>query len=112
MLWQKRIVPASWCLAERVYIPKEKDAKIGQFGPISLLNLDGKILFSLLARLLTDCMMKNRFVDMSVQKARVPGFLGCMEHVQIIWESIQRCKRGKKDVDVIWLDLANAYGSG
>ena len=29
----------------------------------------------------------------------------------MIWESIQWCKREKKDVDIIWLDLANAYGS-
>ena len=73
--------------------------------------MDGKILLSVLARRLTDYVMKNRLVDTSVQKAGVPGFPGCLEHVQMIWESIQRCKREKKDVDVIWLDLANAYGS-
>ncbi|XP_041481795.1 uncharacterized protein LOC121428966 [Lytechinus variegatus] len=55
--------------------------------------------------------MKNKFVDTSVQKAGVPGFPGCLEHVHMIWESIQSCKREKKDVDVILLDLANAYGS-
>ena len=29
----------------------------------------------------------------------------------MIWEAIQKAKVNKKDLDVIWLDLANAYGS-
>ena len=29
----------------------------------------------------------------------------------MIWDAIQTAKAGKKDLDVIWLDLANAYGS-
>ena len=29
----------------------------------------------------------------------------------MIWEAIQRAKRQKLDLHVIWLDLANAYGS-
>ena len=29
----------------------------------------------------------------------------------MIWEAIQKAKTNKKDLDVIWLDLANTYGS-
>ena len=29
----------------------------------------------------------------------------------MIWEAIQKAKTNKKDLDIIWLDLANAYGS-
>ena len=29
----------------------------------------------------------------------------------MIWEAIQRAKAEKKDLDMMWLDLANAYGS-
>ena len=29
----------------------------------------------------------------------------------MIWEAIQRAKAGKLNLDVVWLDLANAYGS-
>ena len=112
VLWRKRHIPSSWCLAEGVYIPKEENAtEIGQFRPISLLNVDGKIFLSVLARRLTVFVMKNNLVDTSVQKAGVPGFPGCLEHVQMIWESIQRSKREKDDLNVVWLDLANAYGS-
>ena len=29
----------------------------------------------------------------------------------MIWEAIQKAKANKKDLDIIWLGLANAYGS-
>ena len=29
----------------------------------------------------------------------------------MIWEAIQKAKANKKDLDVIWLDLVNAYRS-
>ena len=29
----------------------------------------------------------------------------------MIWEAIQKTKTNTKDLDVIWLDFANAYGS-
>lgn len=28
----------------------------------------------------------------------------------MIWNTIQRCRRTKKDVHAIWLELTNAYG--
>lgn len=56
-------------------------------------------------------MMENSYIDISCQKAGVPGFPGCVEHSSVIWEQIQTAKREKKDLHVVWLDLANAYGS-
>ncbi|KAJ8349047.1 hypothetical protein SKAU_G00276360 [Synaphobranchus kaupii] len=44
-------------------------------------------------------------------RAGVPGFPGCVEHSAVIWEQIQRARREKSDLHVVWLDLANAYGS-
>ena len=112
VLWRREIVPQSWCRAEGVYIPKEQNAtKLGQFRPISLLNVDGKIFFGVVARRITDFVMANGFINCSVQKAGVPGFPGCLEHCQMIWQSIKAAKRTKKNLDVVWLDLANAYGS-
>ena len=35
---------------------------------------------------------------------------GCLKHGNMIWEAIQKAKVIKKDLDVIWLDLANTYG--
>ncbi|KAF7659999.1 hypothetical protein LDENG_00290150 [Lucifuga dentata] len=53
----------------------------------------------------------NKYIDTSCQKAGVPGFPGCVEHSAMIWEQIQTAKCEKSDLHVVWLDLANAYGS-
>ena len=46
-----------------------------------------------------------------LKKAGVPGIPGCVEHAFSIWNAIQNAKSVKEDLSVIWLDLANAYGS-
>ena len=56
-------------------------------------------------------LLENGFIDTSVQKAGIPGFPGCVEHSAMIWDTIQSAKSNKQDLSVIWLDLANAYGS-
>ncbi len=38
-------------------------------------------------------------------------FPGCIEHTSVIWEQIQRAKREKIEFHMVWLDLANTYGS-
>lgn len=85
-----------------VSIPKEKDSKeIGQVPRIALLNVDGKIFFSVLARRMANFLLENGFL----------GFPGCVEQSSVIWEQIQRGKRKRSDLHVVWLDMANAYGS-
>jgi hypothetical protein len=111
-VWLQGDIPEEWCAANGVYIPKEDKAEqLGQFRPISLLNVEGKIFFSVLANRLTDYLLNNGFVNTSVQKAGVPGFPGCLEHVSMIWSAVREAAKDRKDLDVIWLDLANAYGS-
>ena len=110
--WNHKVVPKEFCLANGIYIPKEKDAVgIGNFRPISLLNIEGKIYFGVIARRLTQFLMGNNYIDTSIQKAGIPGFPGCLEHCQMIWRAIREAKLNRKDLQVIWLDLANAYGS-
>lgn len=77
-----------------------------QFRSIALLDV-----FSVMARRMTTYLMENGYINTSCQKAGVPGFPGCVEHASMIWEQIQTAKREKKDLHVVWLDLANAYGS-
>ena len=50
-------------------------------------------------------------MDVSVQKGGIPGVPGCLEHATMIWDSIQKAKSNRRNLDVVWLDLANAYGS-
>ncbi len=112
IVWQKGIIPKAWLRAGGVLIPKEKDATdISQFRPICLLNVEGKIFFSMIAQRLSTYLEKNKHIDTVVQKAGIPGFSGCLEHTSMIWHQIQAAKKDKRDIHVFFLDLANAFGS-
>ena len=57
-----------WNVANGVYIPKEQNSSdIGQFRPISLLNVEGKMFFAVLAKRLTRYLLSNGYVDSAVQ---------------------------------------------
>ena len=97
---------------EGVYIPKTD----GDFGPdtgrpISLGNVQGKVYMSVLAKRLTEFVIQNDYVDTTVQKGGVPKVKGCIEHFGAMWEVIKDAKLNRKDLSVVWLDLANAYGA-
>ena len=110
--WSNLKISEQWMSADGVYIPKEQNStEINQFRPISLLNVEGKIFFSVMASRFTKYLTENGYTNTSVQKGGIPGVSGCLEHAPMIWEAIQRAKSEKLNLDVIWLDLAKAYGS-
>ena len=41
----------------------------------------------------------------------VPAFSSCLEHNSVITELIREAKEDKGNLAIVWLDLANAYGS-
>lgn len=92
---------------EGAWIPKENSTKLEQCRSISLLSVERKIFFSVLARRMTDFLLKNKYIDTSVQKARMPG---CLEHTAAVIQLIREAQEGNGDLAVLWLDLANAYG--
>ncbi|VDI66434.1 Hypothetical predicted protein [Mytilus galloprovincialis] len=109
---EKGTIPESWQKAEGCFVPKEKDSKdISQFRTISLLSVEGKIYFSVLANRMTKYMVENSYIDTSMQKGGIAGFSGCVEHTSVLSQLIHEAKTGKKNLAVVWLDLANAYGS-
>ena len=111
-VWKKGIVPQEWCLADGIWIPKEMQSKgITNFCPISFLNVEWKIFFGVHTCRMTTFLMSNHYINTSIQKAGIPGFPGCLEYSQMIWNSILSAKRDKTELHVIWLDLAYAYGS-
>lgn len=59
----------------------------------------------------TDFLLKNAYIDTSVQKGGIPGVSGCLEHTGVVTQLIREVREGKGDLMVLWLDLANAYGS-
>lgn len=81
------------------------------FRTISLLNVEGKAFFGILAKRLTQFLINNKYIDTSVQKGGVPGVPGCIEHNTVISEVIKDARRNQGDLAVLWLDLTNAYGT-
>ena len=68
-------------------------------------------MFGILAERMSSSVLEYGLINTSVQKAGIPGFPGCLEHTSKIWHTIQECKKLRKNLSVVWLDLANAYGS-
>lgn len=78
-------------------IPKgENSTQLDQFCIISLLCVEAN---HFQAAVLTN-LTKNTFIDTSVQKSGISGMLGCVE-----------ARENKGNLSVLWLDLANAFGS-
>lgn len=112
VIWRRGKVAQQWRFAEGVWIPKEENAKnIEQFRTISLLSVEGKIFFAILSRRLTEFLLKNEYIDTSVQKGGIPKVPGCLEHTGVVTQLIREAREGKGDLAVLWLDLTNAYGS-
>ncbi|CAJ1076456.1 uncharacterized protein LOC119779116 [Xyrichtys novacula] len=77
VIWRRGKVAEQWRFAEGIWIPKEEESKnIEQFRTISLLSVEGKLIFSIVARRLTDYLLKNSYIDTSVQKGGIPRYQG------------------------------------
>ena len=97
-------VPVQWRVPTEVYIPKAKPPNpniIKDFRPISLLNVEGKLFFSLVSnRLENHIKTNNKLINSSIQK-------GCMS---MVWNELQSSKPENGNLAAVWLDIANAYG--
>ena len=106
-IWRRGRVVDQWRQAKGVWIPKEID----QFRIILLLNTEGKIFFSILSRHLSKFLIMNEYIDTSVQKGGVAGMPGCIEHTGMVSQLIREARENNGNLAVLWLDLANTYGS-
>ncbi|XP_063080140.1 uncharacterized protein LOC134470047 [Engraulis encrasicolus] len=112
VIWKKGKVPHQWNYAEGVWIPKVENAKdIEEFRSISLLSAECKAFFKIVSNRLMRYLLKNSYIDTSVQKGGVPGVPGCIEHTGVVTQLIREARESRGDLAVLWLDLANAYGS-
>ena len=82
-----------------------------QLNVIVLLHVEGKIFISVVASSLFSYLKANSLIDISVQKAGIPGYSLCLEPSSIIWHQIQAAKIEGRDLHVVFLDLANTFGS-
>ncbi|KAG7525299.1 hypothetical protein JOB18_025050 [Solea senegalensis] len=87
VIWRRGMVADQWRFAEGVLIPKEEESK----------NID--------------YLLRNSYIDTSVQKGGIPKVPGCLEHTGIVTQLIREARENKGDLAVLWLDLTNAYGS-
>ena len=112
LLWRRNKISNAWREAEGIFIPKEDGAStVDKFRTISLLNVEGKLFFSMKADRITGFLTDSGYIDPAIQKGGIPGVSGCLEHTSILSQLIREAKAEKKNLVVTWLDIANAYGS-
>ena len=75
-------ISIQWRSAEEIYIPKvssPSENELSDFGPIALLNVEGKLFFSLLSKRLETHLIHNN-KNNSTQKDCVDKIPGCWEY--------------------------------
>ena len=111
----KGIIPLQWWSAKEIYIPKVNPPtahNISDFCPIALLNVEGKPFFNLVCRCLEKHLINNnKFINKSIQKGFMEKVPGCSEHISMVWAALKEAKSKNFSLALIWLDIANAYGS-
>ena len=111
-IWINRKIPLSWRLGETILIPKTDDqSDLSNFRPITLTNSAGKIFFTIVARKIQHFMLQNNYIKKSIQKGFQERVAGCLEHTETLTELLKDAKRSGRQIAVVWVDLANAYGS-
>ena len=112
---RQKNIPLDWRVSDGIMIPKvDKPSphEIGDFRQIALLNVEGKLYWALVAeRLYKYLVVDNEYVSRSVQKGSMKKVAGCWEHTAMVWSALKDAREAKKDLSLLWLDLANAYGS-
>lgn len=102
VVWRRVQLADSWLSAEGFFIPKEEgSSKLYQLRTVSLLNVEGKVFLSILAKTLTIYMLVNNYMDTSVQKGGIPGISGCLEHTCIVSQLIQEAKSSKGELSLV-----------
>ena len=107
-------IPIQWRSAQDIHIPKvsNPENKLSDFRPIALLNVEGKLFFSLVSKCLeTHLIYNNKFINNSIQKGCMEKIPGCWEHLSMVWHALKEERAQKSNLAVIWLDISNAYGS-
>ena len=56
-------------------------------------------------------MLRHKYTDASVQKGEIPGVSNSFEHTRAMTQLLHEAIINHKDLTVVWLDQAHAYGS-
>ncbi|MCW2763642.1 MAG: uncharacterized protein JWR85_3843, partial [Marmoricola sp.] len=105
-------IPPQFGKAYMVLLAKTKDTSNPDlFRNIALTNTDGKLFFSVMTSRLTDYMLRNQYINKTVQKGFLPNVAGCIEHTAMLHAAFKNAQRHGRQIVTTWLDLQNAYGS-
>ena len=101
--------PDSWGVAQVTMLPKpNSDGKdITKTRPIAVGNCDGKIFNTIMQ----EAMANHTLSNFSFQKGFRRGVPGCVEHATITGEALKDAKANRKNLTIVWIDLADAFGS-
>ena len=109
------IVPLKWRISDGIFIPKVEKPNsklLTDYRQIALGNVEGKLFWSMVSdRFYKYLVVDNPIIDTSCQKGSIQKMSGVWEHTSMVWSALQDCKSTRKSIAVLWLDLANAYGS-
>lgn len=64
-----------------------------------------------MAKRLYNFLLKNKYIDTSVQKGGIPGISGCLEHTGVVTQLIREAREDRRGLPVMWIDLTNTYDS-
>jgi hypothetical protein len=119
-------IPLTWRISSGVFIPKigaddgsifkvggtETAERIEELRPIALMNVEGKLFWAMVAQRFYDYLITDSmYIDITKQKGSIHSMSGCLEHNTMSWTALKDARKQKKSLVLIWLDLANAYGS-
>ena len=113
-VWKEKTIPHSWQCGFVVLIPKATTrdrADPAEFRPIALINVEGRLFFTLAEWRLSNYMLANGYMDSQIQKGFLREIGGCVEHSETVYRAALDARTYKRDFVVSWIDLANAYGS-
>ena len=103
-----------WRYVMEHYITKTKPpcpSNIKDFRPIALLNVEGKLFFSLISkRLVNHIITNNNLINTSVQKDCMDKVPGCWKHMSMVWSALKEAQSTKSFSANIWLTLLMLVG--
>ena len=111
-LISSNVVPKSWQKGTMIFLHKKGDKNdISNYRPLTLTSVICKVFHSLLNRRLTSFLIDNGYINRNVQKGFLKGVKGCTEHSLVLSNLLNAIRRRKHSAHVVWLDIANAFGS-
>ena len=81
---------------------EENSTKLDQFRIIPLLWVEAKVLFSAVSKRLCAYLVKNTYIDISVQKGGISGMSGCLEHTDVVTQLIREARAICRSCGLTW----------